>query len=349
MDVVIVGAGPVGCYLGKQLRGLDVKIFEEHPEVGKPVSCTGLISSNIDDIFEVPKNSILNTVKGAKLFSPSGTVVELSRKEDQAYIVDRSIFDRELAKGLDVGLGQRVESLDLGARYIVGADGPNSFVAEAAGFPAIGEALTGLQYEIPNDSYNTEFVELYFGNAVAPGFFAWVVPAGKRLRVGLAVENNPKQLLERFVSEKFGKPEILERHAGRIPVKCRGRITKGNVALVGDAAGQVKPTTGGGVYIGMRAAALLAEAIKRDSLDYYMREFNEQVLPELVMGGRIRRLIKSLSDEDIDKIWGIMNKPKIKRLFQEHGDMDRPTLLAKGVIRDPSVLLLLPHLRHLWI
>jgi len=58
MDVVIVGAGPVGCYLGKQLRGLDVKIIlREHPEVGKPVSCTGLISSNIDDIFEVPRRT----------------------------------------------------------------------------------------------------------------------------------------------------------------------------------------------------------------------------------------------------------------------------------------------------
>lgn len=349
MDVAIVGAGPIGCYLGQQLRGLDVKIFEEHTEIGKPISCTGLISSNVDEILEVPKKSVLNKVKGAKLFSPGNAMVELSRGEDQAYVVDRSVFDREIAKGADIELGHRVSSLDFNAEYIVGADGPNSFVARAAGFPAIEESITGLQYEIPNDSYATDFVELYFGNRIAPEFFAWIVPAKDRLRVGLATNESPKQHLDKFVEEKFGKPEIIETHAGLIPVKCRSRITNENVALVGDAAGQVKPTTGGGIYIGMQSARILAEAIKRESLDYYMREFNEQVLPELVMGSRIRRLIKSLSDSEIDKIWNIMNRPKVKKLFQEHGDMDKPSLLAKGVIKDPGVLLLLPHLRHLWI
>jgi len=345
-DVTIIGAGPAGLYLAKQLAGLEVEILEEHSEIGKPVQCTGLISKNIDELLEVPEECMLNKVKGARLYSPSGKVVELKRKEDQAYVVDRAIFDKKLAEGLDITFSSRVSSLDFDSKIIVGADGPNSTVAKLAEFPRIEETLTGLQYII-KESYDPDFVELHFGTNIANGFFAWVVPAGEFLRVGLATKENPKQYLDNFLNKKFPSAEILETQAGVIPMKWRSQIVKENIALVGDAAGQVKPTTGGGVYMGLSSAKILADAIKEDELEKYEKEWNEKIKPELSTGNLIRNVLKKLSDEEMEEIWGVLQKPSIKELIEEHGDMDKPTALVKAVVKNPNIMKLLPYLRYL--
>ena len=344
----IVGAGPVGLYLAQQLNGIGVEVFEEHSSIGDPAQCTGLFSTNIDSLFKIPQECILNKVKGARFYSPSGNVVELSRKSDQAYVVDRTKFDQALAEGVDTRLGTKITSIESSADYIIGADGPSSTVARLAGFPPLEDVLVGVQYEIPADGHEQDFVEMHFGNEVAPGFFMWVVPTGDRLRIGLANDTDPVARIEKFIKSKFGNPKILEKTAGAIPLKWRESVVKGNVALVGDAAGQVKPTTGGGIYMGFLSAKILANAIKQDDLSLYKTTWDEQVLPELSLGYKFRTVLKKLSDSELDNVFEILGSEKIRKLIEEHGDMDRPSLLLKGFLGNPASLKLLPYLRYLW-
>ena len=350
--VSIVGGGTAGLFLARELKekGIASIVYEEHRELGKPVHDTGIFSKNLLEFVPGLKKIALNTVKGAKLFSPGGKVVELARRENEAYVLDRDKLEKTLAKGLNVETGKKVEKLDFKSKYIVGADGTGSAVAKLAGFPEINEWLLGLEYEIENTgTHGTDFVELYFGNQVAPGFFAWIVPTDKTLRVGLAVNGKAKDYLDRFLSEKFGSTEIIQTIGGLIPMRWREKIVKGNVALLGDAAGQVKPTTGGGVYMGMASAKILARAISKGDLDLYEKEWMEKIMPELEHGLRIRNFLNRLSDSEIDKIFGILENEKIRNLILAHGDMDRPSGLLKAALGNPALIAeFLPYLKYLW-
>jgi len=347
-DVSIVGGGPVGLFLAKELQDLDVRVYEEHQSIGEPVQCSGLVSRNIDELIDVPKECILNTVKGARLVSPSGKSFEVSRGREEAYVIDRTVFDKKLAEGVDAETNKRVNDLDLGARYIVGADGPNSIVAKQAGFSPLEEAIVGLQYEITRE-VDKDFVELHFGNEVAPEFFAWIIPAGERTRVGLCCRDNIKARLDKFMEKQgLNDAEIVSQQAGTIPLKWRAELVKDNVALLGDAAGQVKPTTGGGIYMGFSSAKILAEAIRKEDLSHYPAEWRKKVLPELAAGWVIRKAFKGLSDEKIDIFLELLEREDVRKILEEHGDMDKPMPLLKEALKTPSILKLLPYVRHLW-
>lgn len=351
MDIEIIGAGTIGCYLAQQLRdtGIEFRIFEEHPEVGVPKHCTGLVSKNIDELIKTPSKVILNKVKGAKLYSPNGKCIELSKEKYQAYVLDRPLFDKELSKNLDIEFNTHIDKIDKSAKFIVGADGANSTIAKIAGFPSLEKVITGVQVEIENEAYDKNFVELYFGEKIAPGFFAWIVPTDKTLKVGLATKENPKRYLSKFINEKFENPEILETYGGIIPLKWREQIVKGNVALVGDAAGQVKATSGGGVYIGMTSAKILSSAIKENNLEFYQKEWEEKIKPELNSALMIRNFLDRLSDNELEKIFEILEDPEIKKIILEYGDMDKPRELMKKIVKNPAVLAkFLPYLKYLW-
>lgn len=348
-DCTIVGAGPAGLFLARQLKGLDVRIIEEHREIGKPVQCTGLLSRNIDNIYKPPQECILKTVKGARLFSPSGKIIELGRSENEAYVVDRAIFDQSLAQGLEIELGKQVQDINFGSKFVVGADGPNSTVARLAGFSNLGETVTGLQYEIPAEYYDSDFVELYFGNDIAPGFFAWIVPAGERVRIGLASTKNPTEYLDKFAKSKVpgAETEIISKQAGLIPLKLRKNFTLGKIALVGDAAGQVKPTTGGGVYFGMRSAKILAEAIQKNDLELYQKNWKKEIAMDFKLSDLIRNAVRNMQDKYMEKVWDTLSEDSAKKLLLEHGDMDYPTKLLKGILKNPRMWKLAKFARHL--
>lgn len=352
VDVAVVGGGTAGLFLAKELKdkGISSIVYEEHKELGKPVHDTGIFSKNLTEFVPGLKKIALNTVKGAKLYSPNGKAVELAREENEAYILERDKLEKMLSKGVDVKLGKKIESLNFKTSYIVGADGAGSTVAKLAGFPEIKEWLIGLEYEIANEgTHGKDYVELYFGNEIAPGFFAWIVPTDKTLRVGLAVPERPKEYLDRFLKEKLGAPEIIQQIGGKIPIGWRETFAKGNIALLGDAAGQVKPTTGGGVYMGMASAKILASAIGRNDLKMYENEWNLKIRPELEHGLKIRRFLNKLSDSELDRIFGLLQNEKLRSLIIEHGDMDRPSGLVKAVLGNPKLIAeFLPYLKYLW-
>lgn len=349
-EIQIVGAGNAGCYLAQQLKekGINFQIFEEHPEVGRPPHCTGLVSKNIDELLDVSKDVVLNQVKGAKMFSPNGTCLTLTRGEDQAYVFDRVKFDKKLAEGLDINKGEKIESLDPGAEFIVGADGPNSTVAKLGNFPELERTITGVQVEIKNKSFDKNFVEMYFGSEVAPGFFAWIVPMDEKLKVGLASKENPGKYLDKFLQEKFEGAEILEKYGGVIPMKWREKLWKDNIALIGDAAGQVKPTTGGGIYMGFKSAKILADALEKKDLEVYEELWSLKVKPELNYALMIRKFLDRLTDEKLDGLFELLKKPEVKKIIEKHGDMDKPSKLVKEAVKNPILLSYLPYLRHMW-
>jgi geranylgeranyl reductase family protein len=348
-QVTIVGGGPAGLHLSRKLKdkGIDSTVYESSPDIGRPVQCSGVFSNNFAELLDMPKKVILNQVKGAKLYSPSKKVVEVSREEKQADIVDRGEYDRHLAKGLDVKEGEHVNSLDFDSEYIVGADGAHSTVARLAGFPPLEKHVVGVQVEIDNDGYDKDFVELHLGQRVAPGFFAWIIPTDKNLRVGLGTRENPKEYLDRFIEERFGKVEQRKCLAGYIPMRVRKPILKGNVALVGDAAGQVKATTGGGIYMGMKSAEILADAIERKDLNIYEKRFRNEIYPDLKKAVAINNILSSMTDKEMDKFWDTLGKKNMVKLMQEYGDMDKPTLLLKGFLKNPGLITQVPFIRSL--
>ncbi len=351
-SVTIIGGGTAGLFLARELKekGIESIVYEEHKELGKPVHDSGIFSKNLLEFVPELEKISLNTVKGARLYSPGNKVVELERGGNEAYILERHLLEETLSKGLNIEIGKKVEKIDFESKYVIGADGINSTVARLAEFPQLENFLSGIEYEIENTgTHEKEFLELYFGSKIAPGFFAWIVPAGKNLRVGLAAKEKPKDYLDKFLTEKFGKAEILKTVGGRIPIGWRKKFTRGNIALVGDAAGQVKPTTGGGVYIGMASGRILADAIEKNNIAFYEKEWGKKIKPELENGLKVRKFLDSLPDKELDGLFNILQDEKIKNLILQHGDMDKPTKLLRTLLTKPKLIgELLPYIKYLW-
>ena len=136
-NVTIIGGGTAGLFLARELkkRKISSVIYEEHKELGEPVHDTGIFSKNMLEFVPDLEKMALNTVKGAKLFSPGGKVVELARAEDEAYILDRHKLEKNLAKGLDVEVGKRIGKIDFKTKYIFGCIGKHLNISKPSGFP----------------------------------------------------------------------------------------------------------------------------------------------------------------------------------------------------------------------
>ncbi len=301
LDVAVVGAGPAGSRTARLLAeaGLRVAVLEEHPEVGRPVQCAGLLSERVSQELG-GELAVLNRVSGARIHSPSGHVLSFDAGRPRAMVVDRAAFDQAMARqAIDAGAQIHMESRvvevraspsgcslmvrdrstagnpveELVCRAIVGADGPSSLVRRSVGLSRPRHKLIGYQVAFATKvPISTDQVDLFSGRDVAPGFFAWVVPQGEHAGlVGLASEPGgmpPKARLEAFMdSGALGSvlPEIqvTAHHAGAIPLGPVHRPVADRVVLVGDAAAQAKATSGGGVYPGLVAARHAAATLVR--------------------------------------------------------------------------------------
>jgi len=377
-DVVIVGGGPTGCFAGKLLaeRGLDVAIIEEHAEVGYPVCCAGIVGvGGLGELRIKPGKWVLNELRGAIFHPPSGKPFTLTRGKVEALVVDRASFDRELAMGavkagatllmktrcVGVKLGRepsvKVEGTngksEIQGRLVIGADGPNSLVAREAGLLKAARYINCAQVEVLAD-VDPNTAELYFGRDFAPGFFAWVVPAGDVCRVGLGTsEGQPTRNLFDFIkkhptaSKKMRGKKFLDITAGLIPEPLTRKIYSDHVMLVGDAAGHVKPLTGGGIYLGLSCARLAADtavsALEGEPTAKALREYEIAVKKkfgrEFEFGMRARNLFKKLPDDALDSTLEFFAKPDVQTLVLKHADFDRHDALIRVLLKKgPSLL-----------
>ncbi|NCN39216.1 MAG: hypothetical protein COY38_03245 [Candidatus Aenigmarchaeota archaeon CG_4_10_14_0_8_um_filter_37_24] len=282
-DVVIVGAGPIGCKVG-ELLGKDHKILilDKKTEIGKPVQCTGFTSDRIFELSGASRKIVLNKITRAGFFSPNGNHVTLKSKRP-FYVFDRELFDKEMAKKAeknDVEIKMKTEFKDFSresnfleiktskgnfkTKLLVGADGPNSPVAGVSNLKLPDSLIVGIQ-ETVQDFFDSDQAELWFGSTISPDFFGWVVPENdKWARVGIGSSQKSGYYLEKFVKKRFGKViNTRDKVGGVIRYGLIENSVADRVLLVGDAACQIKPISGGGLIYGLTAAKIASNACKK--------------------------------------------------------------------------------------
>lgn len=364
-DVAVIGAGPIGSYTAYQLadRGFDVLLLEEHRAVGADVVCTGMIGKEAFERFNVPLDSILTKIKKLVFVSPSGIRLEYVHPNDLAYIVDRKRFDLgvfRLAKhkGVDARLGERVREIEEdghAARSVVLKTNRNGYKARTAviatgvdynlqrsvGMGVVKNFLLGAQISSPIYRINGEVstsdstVEIHTGQKIAPGSFAWVVPVNSRkVRVGVVTQKDPKYWLTQFIEnrlrhESFDGDGIREKP---IAFGTIGKSVNSRVLAVGEAAGQIKTTTGGGIFYGLLcseiAADVLTKALRSDigHLVQYEQRWRGLLEEEILMGRYAREVARRMDDAAFDSMFGKIKKSRflarkiIQRInFEYHG------------------------------
>ncbi|OGB86880.1 hypothetical protein A3H38_03495 [candidate division WOR-1 bacterium RIFCSPLOWO2_02_FULL_46_20] len=344
--IVIVGAGPIGCYLGQLLKqnGLDPLLLEEHAEVGKPVQCAGIVGSDVFEKIRQPlsKKSIQNTIDGAKI-SYNGSSFTLNRPR-VAYIIDREIFDKELSRNLNIEYStalQEVHSIKDGyllktnngeyyADLVIGADGPNSRVRKGLGFSSDMKLYRGYQYRVKMTPRRQNFVDV---NYVKPfSWFTWMIPEGNGMaRIG-TISNNPFQELNSFMKRLDITGEIVEKNAGAIPIgTCQ--LVKNHAALVGDAACQIKPITSGGIFYGLKSAEILADAIKEGDLAQYQIKWAAEFEQEIKVCLLIRYIMENMGEDVLKRIFTYV-KDNVK-LIEKIGDFENHSSVLWSLILNP--------------
>jgi len=278
-------------------------------------------------------------------------------------VVGIRMSEGELRIHVEASNGKKDE---IGAKVVIGADGVRAGVARMAGMKIMRNLLSCVQVE---GSYDSEgaYAEVFVGREIAPGFFAWAIPLDDRIaRIGLCIDkrfssphSTPLAFLKRFM---LHEPRMAKRYrgtyfsytGGAIPIAAglkRQKTVKmkmmkdGGVGilLVGDAAAQVKPITGGGVYYGLRcgkiAGEVAAEAASTGDmqvLKHYDRRWRREIGKEIAFGIWVHRLRCVLGDDDLDRIFRALGRER--RRVEKKGDMDYPSLILREFIKEPEFI-----------
>ena len=345
LDVAVIGGGPGGLHAATLLAraGFAVTLFEEHDEVGQPVHCTGVLADDAFGEFDLPRASILNTLSTAKFILPRRIpdfLHDATRPKRTSSIAVCSI--RTIARACDGGrraashAGRRVRHLEpnrrtacaiddrrpipVRARAVVLACGANYGLQRrfSLGMPAV--SLNSAQLEIPARAAATSSLlrERYRARRFRvdrPGHAA----AGSFVRVGLMCEGDASVFFRQFVNRvgpSWGiMPELAAEPRRRfLPLSALPRTFASRLLVVGDAAGLVKPTTGGGIYYSLVSAALAAETLisalhadrlDADTLSVYQRRWRERLGPEFQAQLALRMLAQRMSDAEIDSLFDL--------------------------------------------
>ena len=357
-DIAVIGGGPVGSRVASRLAGMGhrVVVLEQKERPGEGVCCTGIVSQECTRTFAIEDDLILREVVSATLFSPSGKALRLERPDTRACILDRPAFDNALAhhaqdKGAEYLFSSRANNLEVGsdrvkietlrqgkrthfeARAVVIASGFNSRLVEELRLGSINHFFAGAQAEV--ETAPLDEMEVYFGEEIAPGFFAWLVPSSlSRARVGLLARQRPGHYLKKLISSLAIQGKIASAEAelsyGRVPVKPLARTYFERLLVVGTAAGQVKPTTGGSIYYGLLCADIAAETLKQalasndlsaKGLASYERAWQKKLGGELKKGYRVRKFYELLNDPQIDKLFDTIDAEGMAEVLLRDGNV----------------------------
>ncbi|DAC44223.1 MAG TPA: geranylgeranyl reductase family protein [Candidatus Poseidoniales archaeon] len=379
-DVIIVGAGPTGGRAATHLASLghSVLMLEEHNEIGRPFQCAGLVTPKAMHEVEL-YDSVLQEIDGARIHGPDGTLVPVGTEGKlRTYVVCRKQFDQGVVQqamqagatlslnstpvkatatddGVDLEININGEIVSMDARLLIGCDGAHSWTRRNFKMGRPNEMMIGFQTEVQGYEGKNRWLEMYSGSAIAPGFFAWVIPSGfgsHRIGVwstpdrldGKSVEQCYEDLLNHEMwHNRFENITETARYCGPIPSGMVKKTVSNRVILLGDAAGMAKPTTGGGIGPGFRQIKgilkPLSEAIKAN-------ELNEKQLHKITnkhfmamkkdqdKARALRNLLVSdTTDKELNKHFTNFAREDVLELINEIGDIEKPVPLGLALIK----------------
>jgi digeranylgeranylglycerophospholipid reductase len=351
--VSVVGASIAGLIGAREIaaEGIETTVYEEHREIGIPEKCDGLVSAaGIHELGIVPPSSVVqNRLTRARFFSPSlKREVDIDARKQNVVVLDRSRFDKFLAEraakeGAQIELGSRVSKISQNsdAALLEIADSgrvESDVVLDCSGYETFirngGLVLQAGQYLVYGTWFDKSTVEVYLDPEDSPGFFKWVIPLSSGIaKIGVAgLGINSFSILDEFVKEKKAVP--LRKAAA--PIICSGATKKfvdGRIVKAGDACGQPKPTTGGGIFTGgfggMLAGRAILASLERDDLkllEGYEKEWRSTFGDEFRTQLYGRNVFSKMTAAQLEKLFDMVNSSDVTRRISEEGDFDRHSI-----------------------
>ena len=343
-DVVIAGGSISGLMSAREIakKGYSVLVLEEGFEVGTPDHCGGLVSkSALHDLgIEPTQKTFDSMINSALIFSPNGKQFEIDSKKQEVVVVNRRELDKQVAlqaqqSGAEIRVktsfkektkrGVRTSIDEIGCKILVDCRGVGALINNQR-----DGILLSAQYEVYADWITEGKVEVYFDQIKYPGFFAWIIPSGKGVgKVGIAGrEINVSKIMEQFLRNK-GKYSTVRKIFA--PIWIKGPIKdfiSGDVVIAGDAAGQSKPTTAGGIYSCAMGGLLAGNAITKyletnehSQLQQYQKFWHDKFGKEFEKQRLARKILEKVDNKTVDMVFDTIT-PEITSEISSKDDFD---------------------------
>ncbi len=373
LDALIVGSGPAGSHAAYLLAnmGYEVMLLEGKKTPKKFINCTGILGFEAFQKFNLWDVPILNRINKVKFISPRGKTFAYHSDSDLAYVVERIGFDSYLidrainagasfmdnswvnkisinGDGVRAEISSKDQSIKLDAKVAIIAAGFGSHLIEIAGLKNPPGFIEAAQADVYGSGFDT--TEVYLGSEVAPGSFAWFVPLGEeRALVGLTTKKECTKYLKKLLNKIKTEKDITETknlQCSHLPLAVIPKGYSERVLVVGEAAGQVKTTTNGGIYYGMIGADFAAQVLHKT---FQQNRFDEEILskydqlwkaklaPEINTGLRLRELYSGLSDSKINLLLSIISMNGIMPLIRKNLNFDWHQGLISSLITNPLI------------